>query len=472
KHGEVYAARFGLNALGDLRASTAVFAVIDDHEISNNFAGGAPTDSNSPGTSAAFFNETIIYRTALQAFHEYNPIQEQTYDTPGHARTHGKPKLYRTRRFGSDAAIFLLDARSFRDRELPEVRNPLNTEEIDAFNSLTFDLDPKTGTKLPRRTMLGAQQLSDLKEDLLAARMDGVLWKFVLVPEPMQNFGFADGQDRFEGYATERTELLKFIADHQIKNVVFISADIHGTVVNNLNYQLGPGQPGIPTESFEVVTGPVAYDKPFGPTVFDAAERIDFLPGANLLQLILRSLDVANRAAFDALPQMEKDRLFKSVMDTQLNLLGLDSTGLDSSDVLATLTTGNYVAVHTYGWTEFEIDRLSHRLTVTTYGIPPYTPGEATEAVVSRAPAIVSAFTVLPQTDPLTSPELEVARVATGVRVSWPLGATNFVLQSAISLGDTPDWSDETLNPTTVGEQNVVLLQATSVDKFYRLRRR
>lgn len=40
KHGEVYRSKAGLNALGDLRGSTAVWATIDDHEVTNDFAGG------------------------------------------------------------------------------------------------------------------------------------------------------------------------------------------------------------------------------------------------------------------------------------------------------------------------------------------------------------------------------------------------------------------------------------------------
>lgn len=37
---EQYAQAAGLNALGDLRGSTALWATIDDHEVTNDFAGG------------------------------------------------------------------------------------------------------------------------------------------------------------------------------------------------------------------------------------------------------------------------------------------------------------------------------------------------------------------------------------------------------------------------------------------------
>jgi len=41
KHSEVYSDRFGSNTWADLRRSTSIFATIDDHEVINDFSGGA-----------------------------------------------------------------------------------------------------------------------------------------------------------------------------------------------------------------------------------------------------------------------------------------------------------------------------------------------------------------------------------------------------------------------------------------------
>ena len=110
------------------------------------------------------------------------------------------------------------------------------------------------------RTILGRVQLEELKQDLLAAKQAGITWKFIMVPEPIQNLGPGFAGDRFEGYAKERTEILKFINENQIDNVVFVAADIHGTVVNNLTYQEVPGREQIATNSFEISTGSVAFN--------------------------------------------------------------------------------------------------------------------------------------------------------------------------------------------------------------------
>lgn len=68
----------------------------------------------------------------------------------------------------------------------------------------------------------------------------------------------------------------------------------------------------------------------------------------------------------------------------------------------AQLTVGDYVALHTYGWTQFEIADETQQLTVTTWGIPPYSAADLAldpASVLNRAPVIVSQFTVSPRQD-------------------------------------------------------------------------
>ena len=468
KHNEVYSARFGMNTFAELRSTTSIFAMIDDHEVINDFAGGAPPSSDPRvDNTGSFINETTLYRTALQAFHEYNPIRGVTYDTPNQLLTHGKPKLYRTQTYGSDAAIFLLDARSFRDAELTPVTNPFNTAEINAFNSRSFEIDPATGKPLPHRTMLSAPQLADLKADLLTAKTNGVVWKFVMVPEPIENLGFADAQDRFEGYAAERTDLLRFIKDNKINNVVFVTADIHGTVVNNLNFQLALGQPQIPIAAFEVVTGSVAYDKPFGPTIFDIAENIP-IAGSDVLTLLLNNVGLTNRAEFDSLPRQERDDKFKTLLDTLLVAMGYDATGLSGSGINATLRQGGYVAVHTFGWTEFEIIPDSRVLTITTYGIAPYGAAEVNPSITNRTPEIVSQFSVTPILEPIV---LSIELVENDLIVSWPAAAKGFILEQTDSLTSPAQWTSVTTVPSTPGDRIVVRLSESNRSTFYRLRR-
>jgi 3-phytase/alkaline phosphatase D len=400
KHAEVYGSRNGINTWGDLRANTSILATIDDHEVTNDFAGGqnlatAPAATQALlGATTGLVNDSPLFETGLQTFQEYNPLRDETYNTPGDARVNGERKLYRYNTYGSDAASFVLDNRSFRDAPLVPVTDPTNATQVGTFLAGSFD---------PSRTMLGRPQVDDLKKDLLDAQSKGITWKFVMVPEPIQNLGITAASDRFEGYAAERTEILKFIDDNKISNVVFIAADIHGTLVNNLTYQTQPGGPQIATGAFEISTGSVAFDAPFGQTVVGLAAALGLVTPAQ--QAFYNTLPIAPDA--DDQPN-DKDDFVKSLVNQQITPLGYDPLGLNANLNLAaandlasrsTLVRGDYAVTHTFGWTEFNIDPVTQQLRVTTYGVDPYTAADvaANPAGSSdRTPRIVSEFTVNP----------------------------------------------------------------------------
>ncbi len=447
KHAEVYGARLGVPSLADLRASTAFFTTIDDHEVINDFAGGAPVGSdNRFDTNGTFLNQTQLYRNGLQAFVEYNPMADARWSAPADPRTDGRPKLYRAARFGSDAALFLIDARSFRDAELPGVSDPTNPAAIGAFIARSFDINPANGQPLPRRTMLGRAQLDALKQDLLDAEAAGVTWKFVMVPEPVQNLGVLAAADRFEGYAAERTELLAFIRERGLRNVVFVAADIHGNLVNNLTYQLGPGAPQIPVDAWEISTGAIAFDAPFGPTVLDLASAVPAAAGKTLLDVFLAGLGLPNRAAFDAfLTPAQKNTAIGALVNGQIQPLGYTTLGLDDSGLATTTTVGGPVATFTYGWTEFDIAPGGGRLTVSTFGIPAYSQSEIGLPLLLRQPALVQRFTVDAQ-----RPVLTARLVGSDVVVRWPKGFVGFVLEQASEFNAT-SWSAVSASPTADG---------------------
>jgi 3-phytase/alkaline phosphatase D len=379
KHNEVYSERFGRNSWAEVRASTAVFACIDDHEVTNDFAGGAPAGSDPRfEESGDFLNESALYGNALQAFHEYNPIREDYYDDTSDPRTAGKRKLYRFRTYGNDAAMFLVDARSFRDEELASPPDA-SLGDVLAFLRAAFE---------PSRTMLGGAQRQELRQDLLAAQERGITWKLVMIPEPIQNLGPVLAGDRFEGYAYERCDLLQFITVNEIDNVVFIAADIHGTIVNNLTYQRFAGDRQHSTTAFEITTGPVAFADPFGPTVVDSAP----------LGFLARPLETL----YDRLNRQSQDAVIRLAGDALLGAFGYPRIGLWRSPIHARLLAGRYLSVNTFGWTEFEIDAATQNLLVTTYGIDWYTTEELLadpEAILARTPEIVSQFRVEPKLD-------------------------------------------------------------------------
>lgn len=395
KHNEVYSERYGLNTLAALRSSTAILAMIDDHEVTNDFAGGAPPDSDArfAGESGEFINETDFFNRGLRVFHEFNPVREEYYGETNDRRTANKRRLYRQRTYGRDAAFFLLDTRSFRDEPLEAIGAVAPQADIDAFLMQSFDAT---------RTMLGRVQIDQLKDDLLTADAAGVTWKIIIVPEPIQNLGPSLASDRFEGYAAERTEILQFIVDQNIANVVFVAADIHGTIVNNLTYQTEFNGPQLPTRSWEISTGSVAYAPPFGPTVASFINAETLGPLAGLFQLTFALNDRRGR-----------DNIVTLAGQLLLSIYGVDPIGLEQSPIDARVTAGSYVAVNSFGWTEFEIDAQTQCLAVTTWGIDWYDRDDLADdsllfwpvsvngtsrraTIVSRRPEIVSQFVVRP----------------------------------------------------------------------------
>lgn len=383
RHNEILSTANGLNTWKDARASTPIFAGIDDHEIVNDFAGGTPV-------GGGYYNDTQRYQDGLQAFREYNPIANNNYAGTGHARFDGKPDLYRYRNFGSDAAIIMTDARSFRDPGL----TPWDGTPADAGRFLTESATAD-------RTLLGRTQVDRLKADLLSAQQNGTTWKFVHLAEPTQNLGLAAASDRFEGYARERTELLSFVKEQNIQNVVFVTADIHGTLVNDLTYS-PDGVHQVQSGAWEISTGAVAFEQPFGPTVVELAQNLGLLSAGQI-------------AYYNSLPNdMARDQFLKAVVNAQLaplgySPLGLDGSGIPFTNLMPTIPgigqLDYSVVTHAYGWTEFEIDDQSQQLTVTTYGIPDYTFAQLAanpELVNALTPQVLSRFAVAAVPEPET----------------------------------------------------------------------
>jgi phosphodiesterase/alkaline phosphatase D-like protein len=408
KHQEVYASHNGVNSFADLQRNVSIYSTIDDHEVINDFAGGALAASDTRFSAATgLINQTQLYENALQAFVDYNAINNKRYPITGDTLTDGRPDLYRSQRYGLTAGIYILDARSFRDQELPSVGNISDPAQIGSFIAKSFDAG-KSNT----RTLLGQKQLAQLKDDLIAAQRDNVTWKFVVLPEPIQNLGVLGAADRFEGFASERSELLSFIDLQAIKNVVFIAADIHGTVINDLTYQRREdvlkaiaisgnplAAPQRLTSAFEITTGSVAFDPAFGDAVTNLLAFVS--GGQTVMNQLLASANVGNLDEFKQLPVTFKNAALQGMINQQLSNMGYTPIGLqDNKLIKAKLNQGSNSALYSFGWTKFNIQSDNHLLKITTYGIKPYTAHNLetnlTE-VMNRVPEIVSELIVSPQ---------------------------------------------------------------------------
>eukprot|EP01027_Heterolobosea_sp_BB2_P005799 GEZU01008819.1.p1 GENE.GEZU01008819.1~~GEZU01008819.1.p1 ORF type:complete len:322 (+),score=86.81 GEZU01008819.1:14-979(+) len=110
----------------------------------------------------------------------------------------------------------------------------------------------------PSRTLLGQAQKDEFKRLLLASN---ATYKIVVTQVPIQNLILLP-YDRWEGFPVEREEILTFIRDNNITNVIFLAADVHLNSMNSVFVNIWDRRDV--AVAHEVVTGPIAYFSPIG----------------------------------------------------------------------------------------------------------------------------------------------------------------------------------------------------------------
>ena len=279
-----------------LLAATGTYTLLDNHELGNRAlqAGGAPPGLPGRNTDPAFdvnttgrFNhQAPAYKAMEKAFYDYHPtrvtiggspaagftVNGPAVDQPDDPRLHGTPRNWFAQQWGAHVLYVQTDARSYRDARLGKPGG---------FD----DTGPRADN--PGRTMLGRAQLAWLKATLLAAQQAGTAWKFVAVSSPIDQIGrpvplpdgkgvapgtqFADGKSWDGGYRAERHDLLRFIADNRIDNVVFLTTDDHFVRITTLRYGTGDGGTAPVPGAFQILTGPIGAGGPDGFPSHDCA---------------------------------------------------------------------------------------------------------------------------------------------------------------------------------------------------------
>ena len=170
-----------------MTANVPVFATWDDHEVTNNW--DASTDP-------------LLVQNGIRAFRDWFPVAD------------GPNEIWRRFRYGSEVELIVLDTRRHRGTN--------------------------AGLPAAGKPMLGALQLQWLQQALLQST---ATWKFVATSVPT----FYGGTDSWDGYVHEREQLLAFLRDQQVHNVVFLAADQHLAAIRELREGL-----------LEVQAGPLA----------------------------------------------------------------------------------------------------------------------------------------------------------------------------------------------------------------------
>ncbi len=297
----------GQNSLQVLYASQGNYTTWDNHELGNRkyIDGGAPAGGSVGGTAGTdmasgrgadardnvggnvndvntsatdIMNRAPGWQILRDTFLSYQPMADRgTVSAPNDPRTNGTKQLYSSQKWGKNAIYINTDARSYRDIRLKSANASADDTGVRANN--------------PNRTYLGATQLAWLQQNLLDAQNSGATWKFVSISDPIDQIGpissalglqnlpsfgagstyspvNSDGGKSFiGGYRAERNNLLKFIADNHITNVVFMATDDHQNRINEVTYSPS-GQ--LSTQSsyvkvpycFSIVCGPLGATGP------------------------------------------------------------------------------------------------------------------------------------------------------------------------------------------------------------------
>ena len=265
--------------LTNLLASTSTYALMDDHEIQNDYDGQTVNPAR--------------YAAGRQAFLENNPVRET--GLPHDPSCAGDP-LYRTVKWGSEVEVFITDQRSCRSADVAascggDLGPTLPPAVRQSFPfSLFLSPNPIPGCLAaindPNRTMLGPVQKAQLKNDLLNST---ATHKLIISELAWQQF-YALPYDRWEGYGAERSEMLNFIRNNGIENVAFLTTDNHGTLQNQVSIDRFADNTPIANET---ITGPIATNT-FQNEVIGVAGPLGlfvFNQVLNLVNLDCRHLD-------------------------------------------------------------------------------------------------------------------------------------------------------------------------------------
>jgi Phosphodiesterase/alkaline phosphatase D len=191
-----------------------IYAIWDDHEVMNDYAGKV----------MRYYNPKRLY-DAYKAFFEYIPI-----------RDNDSFRIYRSFKVGNLIDIFLIDGRQYRDEM---ACRPTFNPKDDCYKVAFSE----------GRTLLGNEQKNWLINNLKNSKS---IWKLIANNVMFMDL-FKDNKplnvDQWDGYYFEKMEILKNIKD--IKNVIFSAGDTHVFYFGEVIYNKKP-------IAYEIITAGVS----------------------------------------------------------------------------------------------------------------------------------------------------------------------------------------------------------------------
>ena len=226
-------------SLRRFNAEVPLVALWDDHEVTDNWY---PTEILPEGDRHAEKRVAVLAARAKQAFYEHYPIRATALE---------ERRVYRSIPHGPSAEVFALDMRTYRGANSP-------------------NRQPAPG---PETALLGEAQRAWLKSALRSSR---ATWKVVASDLPL-GLVVRDGPADFEavssgdgglplGRELEIADLLSFLKRERVRNVVWITGDVHYAAAHHYDPARARFTDFDPF--WEFVAGPL-HAGTFGPNMLD-----------------------------------------------------------------------------------------------------------------------------------------------------------------------------------------------------------
>jgi alkaline phosphatase D len=212
--------------------NVSMYSQWDDHEVINDF-GALWQYWNSFNKDRKDYANLV--NEGRDAFFNYSPMYRNLDE---------KDRIYRSFNWGPNLDVFILDARSYR--------SPNNLADIPNNN----------------KTMLGSEQLHWLKQSLMDS---SAIWKVISSDVPISvptganasilgRDGWANGNDTNysskTGFENELQQLLVFLDEINIKNIVFVTTDVHFPAY--ILYEIDANGDGDKLIFHELISGPLS----------------------------------------------------------------------------------------------------------------------------------------------------------------------------------------------------------------------
>jgi alkaline phosphatase D len=241
-----------------LNAEVPVLAQWDDHEVIDNWYWQRRKDGDDRYREKSV---AILAARGMRAFHEMMPVRRHPLE---------QDRLFASFPYGPSLEVFRIDLRSYRGPNGDGLETALS----------------------PESRIIGQAQLAWLMAALKASR---ARWKLVACDMPLGLVVWDDWRARRGAEAVaqgemgpplgrelEIADLLRFIRDEAIRNVVWVTADVHYTAAHRYDPARAAFQDFLPF--WEFVSGPLhagtfgpnALDRTFGPeAIFQTAPPAD-----------------------------------------------------------------------------------------------------------------------------------------------------------------------------------------------------